>query len=92
MCENVKLTDIANLCGQSPFYLTSKNQIIENFKAYKDAVQPNSIIAYKVDQTCNLNVLQLLASMGSGATVSSIAELEMALYAGIPAGMIIFKK
>lgn len=92
MCEGLKVTDIAKMAEQSPFYLTSKGQLDYNYNAYKKALEglDSAFIGYAVKANHNVNILKHLASMGSGAVLVSGNELKLALEAGIDPTKMVF--
>ena len=89
-CENVSIERIAEKFG-TPIYLYSKNTIIEKFKKYEQAFSnvPHTI-CYALKANANLKLLQLLASLKSGADIVSGGELFLALKAGIDPGKIVY--
>lgn len=89
-CENVKIEDIAKEMG-TPIYLYSKNAIIEKFNDYDQAFSnvPHTI-CYALKANANFKLLQLLASLGSGADIVSGGELFLALKAGIEPQKIVY--
>lgn len=89
-CENVRVKDIAQEFG-TPLYLYSKNLIIEKYKKYDEAFAdvPHTI-CYALKANSNFKLLQLLASLGSGADIVSGGELFLALKAGIDPRKIVY--
>ena len=82
-CENLKIKAIQDQIPESPFYLYSLTQIIENYKAYATALEGiESIIGYAIKANNNLTILKHLRELGSGAVLVSGNELRIALAAG----------
>ncbi len=89
-CEDVKIKSIAEKYG-TPAYLYSKNTIIEKYKKYEQAfakVRHNVCFALKANS--NMKILELLASLGSGADIVSGGELYLALKAGFDPKKIVY--
>jgi diaminopimelate decarboxylase len=90
LCEQKKISELAKKYG-TPLYLYSKNSIIDKFKAIDDAFSPvKHTICYAMKANANMEILKLMASLGSGADVVSGGELFLALKAGIPADKIVY--
>jgi len=85
MSEGMRISDVANLVGKSPFYLTSKNQIEKNFNQCLSAVKGlgSPLVTHKVRANENPNLLRYLGELGAGVTVCSDKELKLAIAAGI---------
>lgn len=89
-CDGIAVSSIAKEVG-TPFYLYSSNQIVTNFKSYKEGFAAlNPLICYACKANTNLAVLKLLANLGSGADILSYGELFKALAAGIQPDRIVF--
>ncbi len=55
-CEGLKVKDIIERVGQTPFYLYSAGQITANYRAYSESlVGIPSVISYAVKANGNLN-------------------------------------
>ncbi len=90
MCEQVRIEELAEKYG-TPLYVYSKNMMIDNFKAYDEAFSGvNHTICYAMKANSNMEILKLMASLGSGGDVVSGGELFLAQKAGIPAGKIVY--
>ncbi|MGM0567864.1 MAG: diaminopimelate decarboxylase [Elusimicrobiota bacterium] len=75
----------------TPLYVYSADVIKNNFLSYVNAFKEmNSMICYAVKANYNSRILEMIASLGSGADVVSGGELFMALEAGIPPEKIVF--
>ena len=75
----------------TPLYIYSRSAIEENFQKLKAAFEGRPhLICYAVKANNNPAVLRHLASLGAGADVVSLGELQLALDAGIPAEKIVF--
>lgn len=89
-CENLKIEPLAEKHG-TPLYLYSKNMIIDNYTATDEAfASVKHTICYAMKANSNLNILKLMASLGSGGDVVSGGELFIARQAGIPANKIVY--
>jgi len=87
-CDGVRIETIAKEI-QTPFYLYSKEKIVENFTSYKNGF-PNALIAYAAKANSNISILRLLAKLGAGCDVCSSGELFLARKAGIFKEKIVF--
>ena len=86
--EGVSLEDIAK--GQpTPFYVYSQAKITNIYKQLEKAL--NSEIFYAVKANSNQAIIKLMATLGAGADVVSVGELERAIMAGIDPQKIIFE-
>ncbi len=82
-CEDIKVKDIQDRIPTSPFYLYSLKRILENYKAYEDALEGiPSIISYALKANSNLTIARHLRQAGAGATLVSGNELKIAMAAG----------
>ena len=84
---------IANILkkNKTPFYLYSKNQIIDNYlKFAKTFKKTNPIICFAAKSNSNVSILRILGRLGAGADVVSGGELLKALKAGIKPNKIVF--
>ena len=79
---------------QTPFYLYSKKTLDFYYQTFARAAKnnaiPNPLICYAVKANANLEILNRLAKLGSGADVVSVGELKKALKAGIFPEKIVF--
>ncbi len=89
-CENTNLHTLAQNHA-TPFYLYSKNEILENGKAIVNAGKGSDFMpCYALKANYNPTLLRLIRDMGFGADVVSGGELEFALKIGFPAEKIVF--
>ncbi len=91
-CEDVVLAKLASEFG-TPLYVYSQTQLLANFRSFNAAIIKNGIknyVSYAVKANSNIELLKLLASEGSGASVVSGAELLVALRSGIDPKKITF--
>ena len=86
--EGVSLEDIAK-AQTTPFYVYSQTKITSTFEQLKNTL--DSEIFYAVKANSNQSIIKLLASLGAGADVVSIGELERAILAGVDPQKIIFE-
>ncbi|MEX0860113.1 MAG: diaminopimelate decarboxylase [Cucumibacter sp.] len=88
--ENVDLTALAAEIG-TPFYCYSAAALRRHLRVMREAFASTpTLIAYALKANSNQAVLRVLAREGAGADVVSLGELERALAAGFPPGMIVF--
>jgi len=86
--EGVALEDIAN-SQATPFYVYSQSKITNTFNQLKNLL--DSEIFYAVKANSNQAIIRLMASLGAGADVVSVGELERAILAGVEPQKIIFE-
>jgi diaminopimelate decarboxylase len=89
-CDSVALADIAAKAG-TPCYVYSAATILENYRAYADALQgmPHAV-CYAVKANGNLAILRLLARAGAGFDMVSGGELHRVLKAGGDPAKVVF--
>jgi diaminopimelate decarboxylase len=88
--ENVKFSDIAKDYGTS-IYVYSKQQIITNFKAYKDGLgEKEGLICFACKTNSNGAILKILAGLGAGADTASGGEIYRCLKAGFNPSKIVY--
>jgi diaminopimelate decarboxylase len=79
---------------KTPFYLYSEKILSDNylefFEGAKSAGVQNPLVCFALKSNPNLELLKILAKLGSGADIVSGGELKRALAAGIPAKKIVF--
>jgi diaminopimelate decarboxylase len=77
--------------GYTPFYCYSYHAIVNNFKRFDQAfAKCDHITCFAVKANPNINILRILAELGSGADCVSEGEIRRALKAGINPAKIIF--
>jgi diaminopimelate decarboxylase len=88
--ENTKFSDIAKDYGTST-YVYSKQQIITNFKAYKDGLgTKDGLICFACKTNSNGAILKILAGLGAGADTTSGGEIYRCLRAGFNPSKIVY--
>ena len=88
--EDVKLTDIAQKFG-TPAYVYSKKNILDQINFLQSALSDiDHLICFAVKANSNINILKLLAELGSGFDVVSGNELKRCLLAGADKKKIVF--
>ena len=87
--ENIPVIDLAREYG-SPCYIYSYEIITNNFLKYKKETRNQDLICYAVKANSNINILKLLAGLGSGFDVVSGNELKRCLTAGVDKNKIVF--
>lgn len=76
---------------QTPFYIYSADQIIENVKLVQSSlIKSNPLICYAVKANSNIEIIKKLKKNNIGADVVSIGELRLALKAGVNPKKIVF--
>ena len=83
--ENTNLVETARKIG-TPYIAVSENRIRENYRKISKAFRSrysNFAIRYAVKAYPNLAVISILRKEGSGADVSTVDEIRIALKAGI---------
>ena len=89
-CEDVSLEDIADQAG-APTYVYSATAIVENYRAYEDALAGlDHHVHYAVKANSSLGLLSRLAREGAGFDIVSGGELHRVLQAGGDAGKVVF--
>lgn len=88
--ENVAITDIAAKYG-TPFYCYSKKTIIENYQNFANAFAGiDHKICYAIKANCNLQIVKILAELGSGIDAVSAGEVFRGIKAGVDPKKIVF--
>ncbi len=88
--ENTSVKKLT-LKHESPFYLYSKKNIVQNYKTFHENFKKTDpLICYSVKANSNIQILKILKKMGSGADVVSGGELLKALKSGIKPNKIVF--
>ena len=89
-CDQIPVTDIVQQ-HNTPAYIYSANAFIQHFKNFQTAFAPcDPLICYSVKACGNINILKLLADLGSGFDVVSGGELYRVLQAGGRADKVFF--
>ena len=86
--EGVAIEDIAS-SHATPMYVYSQTKIEEKYNELKNAL--NAEIFYAVKANSNQAIIRLMSTLGAGADVVSVGELERAITAGINPKKIIFE-
>lgn len=77
--ENVKIEDVIKKFG-TPVYVYSKNQIVENFLNYDEALKGRKhLICFAMKANSNSEVLKIIKLLGGGCDITSGGELYRAL-------------
>jgi diaminopimelate decarboxylase len=79
-CENVPIRKIVEEF-QTPIYIYSKAQIIENFNLLKESLRGHKIL-YALKANSNPEILKILKELGAGADTVSAGEIYIALKSG----------
>src|SRR6202050_234221 len=89
-CEGVPLSQIASRCA-TPTYVYSQSSITAAYREYTHAFRGlPTTICYSVKANSNLEILKLLARLGSGFDIVSGGELYRLRHAGISGQRIVF--
>jgi len=86
--EDVSIEEIARFHA-TPFYVYSQNKIEDTYKKLESVLSTE--IFYSVKANSNQAIIKLMATLGAGADVVSIGELERAIMAGVDPKKIIFE-
>ncbi len=86
--EGVSLEDITKTQA-TPFYVYSQTKITSTFEKLKKTL--DSEIFYAVKANSNQAIIKIMASLGAGADVVSVGELQRAINAGVEPQKIIFE-
>ena len=87
--EDIPVIDLAKEYG-SPLFIYSAKEIECSFQSYKKEIRDQDLICYAVKANSNINILKLLAELGSGFDVVSGNELKRCLLAGADKKKIVF--
>jgi diaminopimelate decarboxylase len=87
--EDIPVIDLAKEYG-SPLFIYSAKEIKNSFQNYKREIRDQDLICYAVKANSNINILKLLAELGSGFDVVSGNELKRCLLAGADKKKIVF--
>ena len=87
--EDIPVIDLAKEYG-SPLFIYSAKEIEDSFQSYKNEIRDQDLICYAVKANSNINILKLLAELGSGFDVVSGNELKRCLLAGADKKKIVF--
>ena len=87
--EDIPVIDLAKEYG-SPLFIYSAKEIEDSFQSYKKGIRDQDLICYAVKANSNINILKLLAELGSGFDVVSGNELKRCLFAGADKKKIVF--
>ncbi|MFZ9180356.1 MAG: diaminopimelate decarboxylase [Rickettsiales bacterium] len=91
--ENVALSKIAKSVG-TPFYAYSRLSLFENYENFVEAFEFHKIFNYKIcyaiKANYNVNLVKILAGLGSGVDAVSAGEIYRAIEAGIDPKKIVF--
>lgn len=74
----------------TPFYLYDGDVLRDGFSQLRDRLHPSVDIFYSLKANPNVSVCAILRSLGAGAEVSSVVELQTAVRAGVAPADIIF--
>jgi len=86
--EGVSIEEILKFHA-TPFYVYSQNKIEDIFKKLESVL--NTEIFYAVKANSNQAIIKLMTTLGAGADVVSVGELERAIVAGVDPKKIIFE-
>lgn len=89
LIEDIPVIDLAKEYG-SPLFIYSAKEIERSFQSYKEEIRDQDLICYAVKANSNINILKLLAGLGSGFDVVSGNELKRCLLAGADKKKIVF--
>jgi diaminopimelate decarboxylase len=90
MLSHTQLTELANQFG-TPLYVYDADKIKEQYEKLTtgfSSIDTRFFFACKA--LTNINILKYVASIGCGIDCSSINEVKLALYAGVPSEKILY--
>ena len=89
--ERVDLADLARQVG-TPAYVYSQAALAGRYNAFHAAFADlaDTLVCFAVKSNTNKAVMNLFASLGSGADIVSGGELARALAAGVPADRVVY--
>lgn len=88
--ENININDLAQK-HHTPLYVYSKATIIRHINAFEDALKRKEhLICYAVKANSNINILKIMAQLGTGFDVVSKGELQRVIVAGGDPKKVIF--
>lgn len=88
--NNEQLISIAREFG-TPVYVYDADKIEQQYKKLRDAFKSEKVkFFYACKALTNINVLRFINGLGCNIDCSSINEVKLALYAGIPSSQIIY--
>lgn len=94
LCFDGKKLELIASKKPTPFYLYSKKTLHHYFNHFTKSAHryeiPSPLVCYALKANSNMEVLNELKKMGSGADVVSVGELKKALKAGIDPQKIVF--
>jgi diaminopimelate decarboxylase len=82
-----RAVDLADELG-TPLVVYCEETVRARARAYREAA-PDAVVLYGSKAFPNAALLRLLAREGLGADVSTLGELELAVAAGVPAGLLV---
>jgi diaminopimelate decarboxylase len=89
-CEGVPLSRLAKEFG-TPLYVYSKAELRKNGEVFSTAARGGALLpCYAVKANTNGTILKEIFSMGFGADIVSVGELERALRSGVNPKKIVF--
>jgi len=87
--QGITMTELVERFG-SPLYVYDADVIARQFHSLRDHLNPAVEMYYSLKANPNVSVCALLHSLGARAEVSSMAELQTARRAGVPAEQTMF--
>lgn len=87
--QGIPVTDLAEEFG-TPFFLYDGDVLEGTYREVRRLLHPGVDLFFSLKANPNVSVCAVLGALGSGAEVSSLAELRTALWAGIAPQDIIF--
>ncbi|WP_407288464.1 type III PLP-dependent enzyme [Streptomyces sp. BP-8] len=87
--QGLAVTDLAEEFG-TPFFLYDADRLERDYREVRRLLHPGADLFFSLKANPNVSVCAVLGALGSGAEVSSLAELRTALWAGIAPQDVIF--
>ncbi len=87
--QGLTVTGLAEEFG-TPFFLYDADRLERDYREVRGLLHPGADLFFSLKANPNVSVCAVLGALGSGAEVSSLAELRTALWAGIAPQDVIF--
>jgi len=87
--QGISIAELADVYG-TPTYIYDADALRAQYQGLRDVLHPDVEVFYSLKANPNVAICATLHGLGAGAEVSSLAELETARRAGVPAERTIF--
>lgn len=89
MIEPFHIENIGTYKHQTPFFLFSKQKIVDNYKKYVSLFETRGV-HYAIKANAEPEVIRILDGLGSGFEVASVYEMQILKELGVSANKIIY--